>query len=144
MIHNFNERMTDNEALPEQADQYHGSAVEYACSIVADVFGNPPHVRPRTVQCSGKRLSDIHWFHSSIVQKICLFLFKNGPSTLREVGMGTELPKSVVTKGLMVLITHSLIEALLHDQVGQNRQIVSNTVYKVCILFVSPIYDVHY
>jgi hypothetical protein len=45
--------------------------------------------------------------------------------------MGTELPKSIVTKGLMVLITHSFIEALLHDQIGPNRQIVSNTVYKV-------------
>ena len=45
--------------------------------------------------------------------------------------MGTELPKSVVSKGLMVLVQHSFIEALLHDQVGENRRIISNTVYKV-------------
>lgn len=65
------------------------------------------------------------------MQKLCRFLFNNGPSTLREVGMGTELPKSIVHKGLMVLIQHSFIEALLHDQIGPNRQILSNTVYKV-------------
>ena len=45
--------------------------------------------------------------------------------------MGTELLKSVVSKGLMVLVQHSFIEALLYDQVGENRRIISNTVYKV-------------
>ena len=76
-------------------------------------------------------LEYIQWPHSGFMQQICRFLFDTGPSTLREVGMGTGLPKSVVSKGLMVLIQHSFIEALLHDQLGENRRIISNTVYKV-------------
>jgi hypothetical protein len=45
--------------------------------------------------------------------------------------MGMDLAKSSIAKALMILIHHSFVEALLHDQLAQNRQVVTNTVYKV-------------
>eukprot|EP00892_Ulva_mutabilis_P005586 jgi/Ulvmu1/339/UM001_0343.1 len=100
-------RQDEDDGAPSiPSERCHAAAAEYACCIVDDYFG-------------------------AIPKAVCQCLFQHGPLPLRDIRMRSGLPRSAISKALMVLVQHGHVKALLQEQLGQERAIQTTHVYKV-------------
>lgn len=93
------------------------------------------------------RLHEMRFMHLSLVsafpifsldgarfaQEVCRYLFDNGPSTLRDVTMGTGAGRRRCCSALVALIQHSYVQPFVREEVASARTLATATVYKARI-----------